>query len=107
MDARQLLVEFLRELDAAEAPLERQEPLLKVKQLFYFYRSLLFSKRRLLFSKRRLLLVVPNLGILGVESAESAGTFSKLYLRAFPRIMRARVREEKWVQIWKYFDLYG
>ena len=68
------------------------------RSLLFFKRSLLFFKRSLLFSKRRLLLVVPSLGILGVESAESAGTFFKLYSRAFPRIMRVRAREKKWVQ---------
>ena len=73
-----------------------------LRRLLLIDRSLLFFKRSLLFSKRRLLLVVPSLGILGVESAESAGTFSKLYLCACPRIMRTRARVGKWVQIWKY-----
>ena len=68
------------------------------RRLLSFKRRLFSDNRSLLFSKRRLLLVVPSLGILGVESAESAGTFSKLYLRACPRIMRVCVREEKWVQ---------
>ena len=73
-----------------------------LRRLLLIDRSLLFFKRSLLFSKRRLLLVVPNLGILGVESAESARTFSKLYPRACSCIMRALAREEKCVQIWKY-----
>ena len=72
-----------------------------LRRLLLIDRSLLFFKRSLLFSKRRLLLVVPNLGILGVESAESARTFSKLYPRACSCIMRALAREEKCVQIWK------
>ena len=68
------------------------------RRLLSFKRRLFSDNRSLLFSKRRLLLVVPSLGILGVESAESAGTFFKLYSRAFPRIMRVRAREKKWVQ---------
>ncbi|MBQ9569157.1 MAG: hypothetical protein IJR24_03630, partial [Alloprevotella sp.] len=84
MDVWQLLVEFSRELDAAEALFIQQEPLIFQEE------PLIFQEKPLIFRQEP--------GNLGAESAGSARTFSKLYLRACSRIMRARVREEKWVQ---------
>ena len=95
MDTRLVLVEFSRELDAAEAPVDWQEPLI------FQAEPLIFQAEPLIFQAEAPV-GCPKPWDLGVESAESAGTFSKLYLRACPRIMRARSRVEKWVQIWKY-----
>ena len=84
MDARLLLVKFSRELDEAEAPVIQAEALFRQQEPAIFQAEAPVG--------------CPKPWDLGVESAESAGTFSKLYPRAVPRIMRVCAREEKWVQ---------
>ena len=84
MDVRLLLVEFSGELDEAEAPVIQAEALFRQQEAVIFQAEAPVD--------------CPKPWDLGVEGVESARTFSKLYLRACPRIMRVRVREEKWVQ---------
>ena len=78
------MVEFSRELDEAEAPV------IQAEALFWQQEPAIFQAEAPVDG--------PKPWDLGVESVESARTFSKLYTRACPRIMRGRVREEKWVQ---------
>ena len=78
------MVEFSGELDEAEAPVIQAEALFRQQEAVIFQAEAPVD--------------CPKPWDLGVESVESARTFSKLYTRAFPRIMRARVHEEKWVQ---------
>ena len=82
MDVRLLLVEFSRELDEAEAPVIQAEALFRQQEAVIFQAEAPVD--------------CPKPWDLGVRGAR---TFSKLYLRAFPRIMRGHAREEKRVQI--------
>ena len=84
MSVRLLSVEFSRELDAAEAPVIQAEPLFRQQEPVIFQAEAPVD--------------CPKPWDLGVRGVRGARTFSKLYLRACPRIMRALVREEKWVQ---------
>ena len=86
MDVWQLLVEFSRELDAAEALFIQQEPLIfQEEPLISQEEPLIFQEKPLIFRQEP--------GNLGAESAGSARTFSILYLRAHACIMRGRTRE--------------
>ena len=67
MGVKWLLVEFSRELDKAEAPVDWQEP------LFWQQEPVIFQAEPPVDC--------PKPWDLGVESVESARTFSKLYPR--------------------------
>ena len=77
------MVEFSRELDAAEAPVIQAEPLFCQQEPVIFRAEPPVDR--------------PELGILGARGARGAGTFLlAIYARA--RIMRSRVTSKTWCE---------
>ena len=91
------MVEFSRELDAAEAPVIQAEPLFCQQEPVIFRAEPLFCQQEPVIFRAEPPVDRLELGILGARGAGGAGTFL-LAIYARTRIMRARVTSKTWCE---------